>query len=95
MACLNEDELLPRIKKMNTGQIVSMDSIPGGGTLPTVVIPSVGLKLPGDRSKELRRGFNGGLPIITRVQDGDTYLDFRTINPSHDEMVAASLQNLD
>ncbi len=95
MACFREDELRLRAEKINAGEVTTMDSVPGGGTLPTVVIPSIGLKLPGDRSKELRRGVNGGLPIIARVQDGDTYLDFRTINPDHDELVAAALENLD
>ena len=94
MACFREDELQLRAENINAGEVTTMNSVPGGGTLPTVVIPSIGIKLPGDRSKELRRGFNGGLPIIARVQDGDTYLDFRTINPDHDELVAAALENL-
>ncbi|MDG2300277.1 MAG: L-seryl-tRNA(Sec) selenium transferase [Acidimicrobiales bacterium] len=95
MASLGLEELRIRAERMNAGEIVSVDSIPGGGTLPTVVIPSIGLKFSGDRSSELRRGFNGGLPIIARVSDGDTYLDFRTVDPAHDEMIANALGNLD
>tara|TARA_Y100001936_G_C15762256_1_gene501858 strand:+ start:120 stop:407 length:288 start_codon:yes stop_codon:yes gene_type:complete len=95
MASADIEELGTRAESMNIGEVVSVDSIPGGGTLPSVVIPSIGLKLPGDRSWELRRGFDSGLPVIARVEDGDTYLDFRTIDPDHDEIVSAALGNLD
>jgi len=76
------------------GEVVNLDSVPGGGTLPTVVIPSVGIRLSGDRSWELRRGFQGSLPIITRVRDGDTFLDFRTIDPAYDQVIATALGGL-
>ena len=95
MASANLEELGARAESMNVGDVVSVNSIPGGGTLPSVVIPSIGLKLSGDRSWELRRGFDRGLPVIARVEDGDTYLDFRTIDPDHDEIVSAALGKLD
>ena len=95
MASANLEELGARAESMNVGEVVSVNSIPGGGTLPSVVIPSIGLKLSGDRSWELRRGFDRGLPVIARVEDGDTYLDFRTIDPDHDEIVSAALGKLD
>ncbi|MBN39696.1 MAG: hypothetical protein CL457_03390 [Acidimicrobiaceae bacterium] len=95
MASANLEELGARAESMNVGEVVSVHSIPGGGTLPSVVIPSIGLKLSGDRSWELRCGFDRGLPVIARVEDGDTYLDFRTIDPDHDEIVSAALGNLD
>ena len=95
MASANLEELRARAESMNVGEVVSVNSIPGGGTLPSVVIPSIGLKLSGDRSWELRRGFDRGLPVIARVEDGDTYLDFRTIDPDHDEIVSAALGKLD
>ncbi|MEC8974175.1 MAG: L-seryl-tRNA(Sec) selenium transferase [Actinomycetota bacterium] len=95
MASANLEELKIRAERMKVGEVVNLDSVPGGGTLPSTVIPSAGIRLGGDRSWELRRGFNGGLPIISRVQDGDTFLDFRTIDPAYDEIVAAALGGLD
>ena len=94
MASANLEELKIRAESMNMGEVVNLDSVPGGGTLPTVVIPSVGIRLSGDRSWELRRGFQGSLPIITRVRDGDTFLDFRTIDPAYDQVIAAALGGL-
>ena len=94
MASANLEVLGARAESMNIGEVVS-GFHSWRRNSPSVVIPSVGLKLSGDRSWELRRGFDSGLPIIARVEDGDTYLDFRTIDPDHDQIVSAALGNLD
>jgi len=70
-----------------------MASVPGGGTLPTVEIPSYGISLPGDHSERLRTG-TAGLPIIARVADQTTWIDLRTVDPSQDAMVAKALAGL-
>ena len=87
----DNDELRIRSERVGAGEIVNMDSVPGGGTLPNVLIPSVGIKIAGDRTAELRRGLQESLPIIARVRDNDTFLDFRTIDPIYDEIVANAL----
>lgn len=68
--------------------VIETNAVPGGGTLPTVTIPSVGLCLPGDRLEDLRRR---DLPIIARVDDGDTVLDLRSVPPESDQELAVAL----
>ena len=66
---------------------------PGGGTLPGVEIPSIGVAVEGDQ-REALRGLDH--PIIARVDHGDrsvgetTVLDLRTIHPDDDEVVAGA-----
>jgi L-seryl-tRNA(Ser) seleniumtransferase len=91
MAMSDNDELRTRCERVGAGEIVNMDSVPGGGTLPNVLIPSVGIKIAGDRTAELRRGLQESLPIIARVRDNDTFLDFRTIDPVYDEIVSNAI----
>lgn len=69
--------------------VVSCSSVPGGGTLPGIEIPSAGIALEGDRTRELRAG---SPPVIARVEEGRTILDLRTVEPADDEIVAAALR---
>ena len=66
----------------------AMASVPGGGTLPTVEIPSHGLRVTGDISASLR---GRDRPIVARVEDGATWLDLRTIDPTDDDEVVAAV----
>ena len=61
----------------------------GGGTLPQVSIPSVGLALDGDVTGALRAQ---PIPVIARVEGGSTILDLRTVQPDQDQLVAAALR---
>lgn len=61
--------------------IVDTEAVPGGGTLPTVTMPSIGVRLPGDHLEVLRAR---DLPIIGRVVDGNTVLDLRSVSPDRD-----------
>jgi L-seryl-tRNA(Ser) seleniumtransferase len=88
MATRSLDELRERATNMVVGEVVDLVSVPGGGTLPTVEIPSVGLSLDGDHTTTLRRH---SPPIIARVQDQRTLLDLRTVEPGHDVTIAAAL----
>jgi len=99
MASLSVDELQRRADELvaslgaaaPTGlDTVPMMSVPGGGTLPTVDIPSYGLSIPGDHSEQLRSGATG-LPIVARVTEQTTWIDLRTIDPSQDALVAKAL----
>jgi L-seryl-tRNA(Ser) seleniumtransferase len=69
-------------------EVLELESVPGGGTLPGVTIPSRGLAVSGDLRAELRTATP---PVVARVEDGRTLLDLRTIDPDHDDHVAAAL----
>ena len=97
MASLTVDQLRERADAYGVGEIVDVMSTPGGGTLPGVEIPSIGVAVEGDQ-REALRGLDH--PIIARVDHGDrsagetTVLDLRTIHPDDDEVVAAALRSL-
>ncbi|MEL6982445.1 MAG: L-seryl-tRNA(Sec) selenium transferase, partial [Actinomycetota bacterium] len=59
----------------------AMDAVPGGGTLPTVTIPSHGLRIEGDLSTPLRERDR---PLVARVEQGATWLDLRTVDEDDD-----------
>ena len=94
MALTTEDELESRAEHFDIGVPVALNSVPGGGTLPGVEIPSFGIQIDHDISRELRDGTADNLPIIARVEDGKTLLDLRTIHPSLDDQVKSSLKRI-
>jgi L-seryl-tRNA(Ser) seleniumtransferase len=61
--------------------VIATEAVPGGGTLPTVTMPSIGVQLTGDHLGALRAR---DLPIIGRVVDGNTVLDLRSVPPERD-----------
>ena len=63
-------------------------AVPGGGTLPTVEIPSIAIAIDGNHREQLR---NESLPIIARVTEDVTLLDLRTVDPSDDPWIAEAL----
>ena len=91
MASIPVDVLRARAQGIRADLVEDTVSIPGGGTLPGVEIPSVGLSIPGDRVGELRAG---NPPVIARVADGSTILDLRTVHPNDDAVVAAAVAAL-
>tara|TARA_B110000438_G_scaffold275878_1_gene297176 strand:- start:627 stop:1733 length:1107 start_codon:yes stop_codon:yes gene_type:complete len=91
MAGTKVDVLRARALAIHPDLVVDTVSVPGGGTLPGVEIPSAGLALPGDRVDELRAG---NPPVIARVSDGSTILDLRTVHPDDDAVVAAAVTAL-
>ena len=92
MAAAAVDELSSRAGVYEGLSVVAAMSVPGGGTLPGVEIPSVGVAVAGDHAEALR---SRPRPIIARVADGATVVDLRTIDPADDEEVAAALRSLD
>lgn len=68
----------------------AMDAVPGGGTLPTVTIPSHGLRIDGDLSTPLRERDR---PLVARVEQGATWLDLRTVEVDDDAELADAVAN--
>ena len=71
--------------------VVDCESVPGGGTVPGLVIPSAGVALDGDHADALR-AFDP--PVIARVHDDRTILDLRTVDPADDAAVAKAIASL-
>ena len=63
------------------------ESVPGGGTLPGVEIPSIGLRTSGDQAERLR---SLDLPVIARVVDGHTICALRPVPAELDEDLASA-----
>ena len=88
MASVPVEELRARAASMIVGEVVECESVPGGGSVPGLAIPSAGVGLDGDRIAELRAA---DPPIIARVVDGRTIVDLRTVDPADDNAVAKAL----
>ncbi|MDQ1445892.1 MAG: L-seryl-tRNA(Ser) seleniumtransferase [Acidimicrobiaceae bacterium] len=88
MVSVPVEELRARAASMIAGEVVLCESVPGGGSVPSLVIPSAGVALDGDRTAELRAA---DPPIIARVVDGRTVLDLRTVDPGDDGALAKVL----
>ncbi len=91
MATLTVDRLRERATTIAPDLVADTMAVPGGGTLPGVEIPSMGLRLDGDRTAELRAGTP---PVVARVADQATLLDLRTVHPDDDAVLGAALDRL-
>jgi L-seryl-tRNA(Ser) seleniumtransferase len=75
--------------------VIAGESIIGGGTAPTAVLPTYLLavtsaKLSADEM--LTRLRANPIPIIARVEDGRVLFDLRTVFPEQDSQIAAALK---
>ncbi len=91
MAALTPRQLRQRLSVYDGLKDVTTAATPGGGTLPTVEIESVGVAVTGDHTDQLR---SLPRPIIARVADGATIVDLRTVHPEDDAEVAAALRRI-
>jgi len=85
------DELRARAEALDASRAGPTIAVPGGGTLPSVEIPSYGISVPGDHTRQLRER---PLPIAGRVHEDTTILDLRTIEPDDDHLIADALSEL-
>ncbi|MDQ6839206.1 MAG: L-seryl-tRNA(Sec) selenium transferase [Actinomycetota bacterium] len=70
------------------GTVVDTEAVAGGGSLPGRGIPSVGVRVAGDRSRALR---SWDPPVLDRVRDAATTADLRSVDPADDEQLGNSL----
>lgn len=95
MATVGVEELASRatsiVETAGVGSVVETMAVPGGGTLPTVEIPSIGIAVPGDQRSVLR---SARTAIMGRVEDDTTLLDLRSVDPSDDDAIAAALGSI-
>jgi L-seryl-tRNA(Ser) seleniumtransferase len=90
MATVPADDLRHRAEALGVGEVVACASVPGGGTLPGVEIPSAGVALDGDHTGPLRAH---DPPVVARVHEGATICDLRTVDPGDDGVVADALRS--
>lgn len=79
------------VAESGLGTVVETRAVPGGGTLPTVEIPSFGIALSGDSRKQLR---DAPLPVMARIAEDTTFLDLRSVDPADDTAIIAALSAL-
>ncbi len=71
-------------------EVIACASVPGGGTLPDVEIPSAGVAAPESVAARLRH--RAGLPVVARVDAGRTIVDLRTVDPDDDAEIVSALK---
>jgi L-seryl-tRNA(Ser) seleniumtransferase len=91
MAMAPVDRLRARAEALGAGKVVECRSVPGGGTLPGVEIPSAGIAIDGDHLAHLRAA---DPPIIARVENDATICDLRTVDPAHDPHLQLALATI-
>ena len=91
MATIPVSSLTARAVAIGIGTMVEVASVPGGGSLPGLEIPSAGIAVDGDHTATLRAW---DPPIVARVHEGCTVLDLRTVAPADDAEVAKALAAL-
>ncbi|MGQ0615639.1 MAG: L-seryl-tRNA(Sec) selenium transferase [Acidimicrobiia bacterium] len=74
------------------GAVVDCASVTGGGTLPGTELPSAGIAVAGDVTATLRQAFP--MPVVARIEAGQTVLDLRTVDPADDEALISALRSL-
>lgn len=73
------------------GDVVASEAVPGAGSAPGTIIPSVAVRVAGDHLAAFRAATP---PVIARTREGATLLDLRTVHPSDDGHLADSLAAL-
>ncbi|MFM7252335.1 MAG: L-seryl-tRNA(Sec) selenium transferase [Ilumatobacteraceae bacterium] len=79
------------VQVVGAGTVVDSEALPGAGSAPGVTMPSVAVRVDGDRLASLRACTP---PVIARTRDGATLLDLRSVDPDDDDLVAAALRSV-
>lgn len=89
-------QLLERLrcesKSPDAYSIQEVSSAPGGGALPDLTIPSWAIAIASEYPDRVARQLRVGKPaVFSRVQEGCTLIDLRTVSPADDEVLAERL----
>jgi L-seryl-tRNA(Ser) seleniumtransferase len=76
--------------RVPAAKVVDTDAVAGGGSLPGLTIPSVGVALE-VAAPDTVLGRLRGQDIVARVMDDAVVCDLRTVEPADDELVARAL----
>lgn len=68
--------------------VVRCLAVAGGGSVPGLGIPSVGVAVEGDHRASLRRN---DPPVVARIEDGRTVCDLRSVDPDMDAVLVDAL----
>lgn len=79
------------VAEAGVGTVVDTEALPGAGSAPGITMPSVGVRVDGDRLVGLR---SLDPPIIARTRDGHTTLDLRSVDPTDDPHLTHALTQL-
>lgn len=88
MATTDLAGLRHRATALGIGEVIECSSVTGGGTLPGIEIPSIGVALAGDVTARLRA--HRPTPVIARVEAGRTIMDLRTVDPADDAVLVGA-----
>jgi L-seryl-tRNA(Ser) seleniumtransferase len=91
MATVPPDALQARAEELGVGRVLHCASVPGGGSVPGLEIPSFGVAIEGDHTATLRAM---DPPIVARVSEGATVCDLRTVDAVDDAVLAKALGSL-
>lgn len=74
-------------------EVIDTEAVPGGGTLPGVGFPSIGLAIAGNHLDALRLRSR---PIVGRLvgEPSATIIDVRTVDPDDDQELLAAIRGL-
>jgi len=74
-------------------EVIDTEAVPGGGTLPGVGFPSIGLAIAGNHLDTLRERRR---PIVARLagEPAATVIDVRTVDPNDDQELSAAIGDL-
>jgi len=95
MATASLDELRSRAealaRSVPEAKVVDTEAVAGGGSLPGLTIPSVGIavQVPSSETALARLRTLG---IVARVEDGAVVCDLRTVDPVDDERLGTALR---
>lgn len=72
-------------------RVEESEAVPGAGSAPGVVMPSIAVSLAGDHLDALRAH---PVPVVARTRDGRTVLDLRSVHHDDDVVLAEALRGL-
>ncbi len=72
-------------------RVIDTESLPGAGSAPGSVIPSVALTFAGDHSEQLRRH---STPVIARVDGNATIIDLRSCSVDDDHVLVNAISEI-